>query len=125
MENKSGIHPTGDMVLVQPLTVEETTEAGIVIPKTQTDREQMAVGEGVVIEYGSTALKSPRMLNVEPGTLIGFAKWAGQPKTGQDEIEYRLIRGDDVICTLEAPSLSPIKARIPLNPQADGEFDIA
>lgn len=128
MVNKSGIHPTGDMVLVAPLTVEEKTQSGLIISKGQLDREQMTISEGVVIEYGSTAYKSPRFTGVGEmmgnGSLIGFAKYAGLMMTGLDEKTYRLIRADDIICTLDAPTLTPIKARMPLNAEEEAEFDI-
>lgn len=124
MINESGIYPTGDMVLVLPLEVERKTASGLVISSGQTDREQMAQSEGIAVCWGKDAPKSPRMDGVESGSLIGFAKWAGQEKMGKDEKKYRLIRGDDVICTQDEPSLDAPKARIPLNPAEEAEFDM-
>lgn len=123
MENKSGIYPKGDMVLVAPLEVEQVSPGGIVISQGQTDREQMAVGEGIVVAFGSAAVKEPRMHEVNIGDLVGFAKYAGQPKTGLDEVKYRLIRAADVICALDKPSLDMPAARSPLDPEHEFSMD--
>jgi co-chaperonin GroES (HSP10) len=109
------------MILVAPLVVEEKTEGGIIIASNQVDREQMAVNEGVIVEWGHLAHLVSRCHGCAPGDLIGFAKYAGQVKTGLDGVEYRLIRGADIICRQVKPSLTPISARIPLDPHAEAQ----
>ena len=40
--NKSGVHPCGDRVVVLPDVIEEVTQGGIIIPKSEAEKHQMA-----------------------------------------------------------------------------------
>lgn len=119
MENKSGIYPTGDMILISPLLVEEKSAGGIVIASEYRQKEQMAMHEGQMIAWGSAANRESRLQGVNLGDLVGFAKWAGQLKTGKDGVEYRLMRAADVVCKLDMPSLDMPAVRVPLNPETE------
>ena len=122
-KNESGIYPTGDMILVFPFEVEETTEMGLVIASAQVAKEKMAMTEGRLIAMGNTAAAEPRMHNITPGDFVMFAKWCGQIKLGKDEKDYRLMRAADVMAKLDAPSLDLPRVRVPLEPATEFAID--
>lgn len=85
------LQPVGDRVLVRPLTEEEITASGIVLPST-VDREKKAEGEIVAIGDGEEVKK----LNVKVGDTIVFGKYAG------DDIEFakedlKFLKHDEVL----------------------------
>jgi len=85
------LQPVGDRVLVRPLTEEEVTASGIVLPST-VDREKKAEGEIVAIGDGEEVKK----LNVKVGDTIVFGKYAG------DDIEFakedlKFLKHDEVL----------------------------
>lgn len=123
MENTSGIHPTGDMILVMPFVVEEISEGGIVIPQSQTEKEQMAMMEGQIIDWGDDAPKESRLKGIAKGDFIVYAKYAGQPKKGKDGYGYRLMRAADVMGKIDAPSIDLPAVRMPLDPAREFLLD--
>jgi co-chaperonin GroES (HSP10) len=105
MENKSGIHPLGHRLLIEPQDVEEVSKGGIIIAiGSGKDREQMSQIMGVVVEVGETCWKDQAVGDwVRPGDMIMFGKYAGLIAQGKDEKQYRIINDLDVIALLEEP----------------------
>jgi chaperonin GroES len=68
--------PLGDRVVVKPLSREETTKSGIVLPDTVKEKPQrgtvLAAGQGRRDDDGD---RIP--LDVQPGDQVLFAKYAG------------------------------------------------
>ncbi len=89
------LQPVGDRVLVRPLTEEEVTASGIVLPGT-VDREKKAEGEVVAVGDGEAVKK----LNLKAGDTIVFGKYAG------DDIEFnhedlKFLKHDEVLAIVK------------------------
>ncbi len=92
------IQPLGDRILVQPLTDEEVSKGGIIIPDTAKEKPQ----EGVVVALGTGKTD-------EDGKKIPFSVKKNDkvlmPKYGGTEIkyggkEYQIMREDDVLAVI-------------------------
>lgn len=104
MENKSGIHPIGDRVLIVPEGIEEVTKSGIVIHTMDAaEKEQLAQVFGVVVEIGPDAWpeKSASHKPVVVGDRVIFGKYAGMVFKGLDSVEYRILRADMIHSKVE------------------------
>jgi chaperonin GroES len=90
------IEPLGDKVLIKPLTEEEVTASGIVLPDTVEKEKPMqgeviAVGPGKMQENGQ---RSP--MSVKKGDKILFTKYAPDEVEIEDE-EYLVIEEDKIL----------------------------
>ena len=94
------IKPLNEYVILKPLSKEEVTASGIILPDTvDKDRpeqgEVVAVGPGKLLEDGKRSL-----MEVKEGDKVMFKKYT------PDEIEiekekYLVIRMDDVVGIIE------------------------
>lgn len=99
--NKSGIHPVGVSILIQPDKVEQTTKSGIITSTNENHtREQMRQTDGIVIELGPKAYYDETS-RCKVGDRVVMAAYAGMMRVGNDGLEYRLILDDDVKAILE------------------------
>ena len=84
----ANLRPLGDRVVVRPVTREQTTKSGIVLPDTAQEKPQegevVAAGEGRLTDDGT---RQP--MDVKVGDRIIFAKYAGT--------EFRLDEEDVLI----------------------------
>ena len=89
------VTPLADRVIVKPLTREEVTKGGIVLPDTVTEKPQegevVAVGPGKLTEDGGKRVP----LEVKVGDKVIYAKYAGTEWKYEDE-EYLIIRESDI-----------------------------
>lgn len=94
------LKPLHDNVIVKPITEDEVTKSGIVLPDT-VDKEKpekgevIAVGPGKVNDRGE---RSPMSVNV--GQKVMFKKYSPD-EIKVDGEEYLVISDSDVIATLE------------------------
>lgn len=94
------IKPLRDRVVLQPVSQEEETESGIVIPDT-ADKEKpeqaevVAVGPGKMLDNGKR-----REVGVEKGDRVLFTKYGPTEVTVDDE-EYLVAKEDDILAILE------------------------
>ena len=94
------LKPIGDHIVVKPLTQEETSASGIIIPAT-VDKERpergevLAVGPGKMLENGSRSA-----MDVKPGDNVVFKKYAPD-ELKIDKEEFLVIRMDDVMAVIE------------------------
>lgn len=89
------LQPVGNRVLVRPLTVEEVTTSGIVLPDT-VDREKKAEGEVLAIGNGEDITK----VNLKVGDKILFGKYSG------DDVEYnkedlKFLKHDEILAIVK------------------------
>lgn len=94
------LKPLGDHIIVKPLSNEEVTKAGIVIPDTvDKDRpergEVIAVGPGRVLDNGS---RSP--MEVSVGQKVVFKKYAPE-EIKLDGQSFLVINISEVIAIIE------------------------
>ena len=103
MKNETGIMPIDLKVLVRPVTLEETTEGGIVIPATSREREDMAGIKAKLIAVGAQAFEAIKDKDQRPkaGMLVSISKYAGYLIKGKDGEDYRLINDGDVVAVLD------------------------
>jgi chaperonin GroES len=92
------LRPLGDRVVVKPLSREETTKSGIVLPDTAKEKPQrgtvLAVGEGRRDDDGK---RIP--LDVQVGDQVLFAKYAGTEFKLDDE-ELLILAEKDILAII-------------------------
>ena len=93
-----GLKPLGDRVVVKPLSREEVTKSGIVLPDTAKEKPQ----EGKVIAVGpGRTLDNGQRVNMElkEGDRILFAKYAGT-EFKRDDDELLILSEKDVLAVV-------------------------
>ena len=94
------IRPLYDRVVVQRLEEERTSQGGIVIPDSATEKPNfgkvLEVGPGKVDKHG----KPERPLTVKKGDKILFGKYAGTEIKVQGE-DLIVMREDDIMGIIE------------------------
>lgn len=99
--NESGIHPVSDLVLVQPIEIEERSAGGIVLPASMTEKREMAEVHGVLIAKGEKAQTHAATKDIAVGQMVVHAKFAGLRYRGNDGVWYRVMRAEDVLCHVD------------------------
>lgn len=89
------IKPLGNRAVLKPLSVEEVTKSGIVLPDT-VDKEKPEQAEVIAVGDGEKIKK----LNLKVGDTIIFSKYAGTEVT-IDDVEYKVVSEDDILAVLE------------------------
>lgn len=93
------IRPIGDKVLVKPLSEEEKTPGGIVLPDTAKEKPQegeiMAVGSGRILDNGQKV-----DFEVAKGDRVIYSKYSGTEVKHQG-IEYLIVREADILAVVE------------------------
>jgi chaperonin GroES len=94
------IKPLNDKIIIKPISEDEVTKAGIVLPDT-VDKEKpekgevVAVGPGKLLESGNRALMS-----VKVGDKVFFKKY-GPDEIKVDDEELLVISEEDIIGIIE------------------------
>ena len=93
-----GLKPLGDRVVVKPLSREEVTKSGIVLPDTAKEKPQegnvMAVGPGRVLDNGQRV-----PMELKEGDKVLFAKYAGTEFKREDE-ELLILSERDILAVV-------------------------
>ena len=104
------LKPLGNRVVVEPLTEEETTKSGIILPDT-IDKEKKAEGKILAIGDGEKIQK----LGLKEGDTVLFGKYAGEEVSldsplvsadrmkalqGQKKFEYKILSDEDVLAVV-------------------------
>ncbi len=92
--------PVSDHLVVKPVTAEEKSAAGIIIPDTVSKErpergEVISVGPGRELENGSRST-----MDVKPGQVVLFKKYAPDEVKVNGE-EFLIIRMEDVMAIIE------------------------
>jgi chaperonin GroES len=91
--------PLKDRILVKYSEEAEKSAGGLYIPDTAKEKPQkgevIAVGPGKVTDDGKV-----QKLDVKVGDIILFEKYSGS-KITMDNVEYLIIREDDILGILE------------------------
>lgn len=88
------VKPLGDRILVKPLTEEEVTKSGIILPAT-IDKEKKAEGEVIGIGDGEKIQK----LGLKIGDKVFFGKYSGDDLEFNDE-DYKFLKHDEVLAVV-------------------------
>jgi chaperonin GroES len=100
-KNKSKIRlqPMGERIVIKRLESEEVTAGGIVLPDSAREKPAkgnvVAIGSGKLLDDGTRA---PSQLKA--GDLVLFSSYAGET-VEIDDVEYLLMREDDVLAVVE------------------------
>ncbi|MGB7591925.1 MAG: co-chaperone GroES [Terriglobia bacterium] len=98
------VKPLHDRILIKRVEEKETVKGGIIIPDTAKEKPQegevIAVGGGKKTEEGKVI-----PLDVKAGDRILFGKYSGT-EIKIDDVEYLIIREDEVLGILEAAKQS-------------------
>ncbi|MBU0671111.1 MAG: co-chaperone GroES [Patescibacteria group bacterium] len=89
------LKPLGDRILVKPLTEEETTKSGIVLPDT-VDKEKKAEGEVMGIGDGEDIKK----LGLVEGDKVLFGQYSGEDVKYEDD-ELKFLKYDEVLAVVK------------------------
>lgn len=93
-----GLKPLGDRVVVKPLSREEVTKSGIVLPDTAKEKPQegsvIAVGPGRVLDSGQRIA-----MELKVGDRVLFAKYAGTEFKREDE-ELLILSEKDILAVV-------------------------
>jgi chaperonin GroES len=89
------MQPLGDRVVIRPLTEEEVSKGGIILPDTAKEKPQrgevVAVGPGRLDENGKRVA-----MEVKKGDKVIYAKYAGS-EIKEDEEELLILRESDIL----------------------------
>jgi len=92
------LQPLGDRVVVKPVTREEMTKSGIVLPDTAQEKPQegevLAVGPGRVLDSGER-----QRVELNKGDRVLYAKYAGTEFKLDDE-ELLVLSERDVLAVV-------------------------
>lgn len=93
------IRPLHDRVIVKRVEEEKTSQGGIIIPDSATEKpvegEIIAVGNGKLLENGEL-----RALDLKKGDKVLFGKYSGtEVKVSGDD--FLVLREDDIMGVIE------------------------
>ncbi len=93
-----GLKPLGDRVVVKPMSREEVTKSGIVLPDTAKEKPQegtvIAVGAGRVLDNGQRLA-----VELKEGDRVLFAKYAGTEFKRNDD-ELLILSEKDILAVV-------------------------
>ena len=93
-----GLKPLGDRIVVKPLSREEVTKSGIVLPDTAKEKPQegtvIAVGGGRVLDNGQRLA-----VELKEGDRVLFAKYAGT-EFKRNEEELLILSEKDILAVV-------------------------
>lgn len=93
------IKPLDDRVLIEPISQEEKTKSGIVLPDTVEEKPEQ--GRVVAIGPGKLDSNNNRIpMNVKIGDVVLFTKY-GPNEIKIDGKEYLIAREEDILAILE------------------------
>ena len=90
--------PLGDRVVLKQVEAEETTASGIVLPGQAQEKPQQA--EVIAVGPGGVVDGKEVVMNVKPGDMVIFSKYAGNEVKLDDE-EYIIVKQSDILAIVE------------------------
>ena len=92
------VRPMGDRILIRPVSREETTKSGLVLPDTAKEKpmegEVLAVGRGRTTDDGNVI-----EVDVKEGDLVLFAKYSGT-EVRIDDSDLLIIAERDLLAVI-------------------------
>lgn len=94
------IKPLADRVVLEPISIEEKTKTGIVLPET-AEKEKPEQGKVIAVGPGRLGLKGQRLpMSVKKGDIVLFTKY-GPSEVKINGKEYLIAREEDILAILE------------------------
>ncbi len=95
ISNGVKIKPLGDRVLVKPLTSEEVSKSGIILPES-AEKQEKEQGEVVAVGNGPKIKK----LHLKVGDRVVFGKYSGD-ELEIEKVEYKFLKDEDILGIVE------------------------
>ncbi len=91
------LKPIGDRVVIEPVSKEETTASGIVLPDTAKEKPQ----EGLVVAVGNGKVENGNRVSLEvrAGDRVIFSKYAGT-EIKYDNKDLLIMKESDVLAVV-------------------------
>ncbi len=94
------LKPLNDHLIVKPISKEEKTTSGIILPDT-VNKEKPEQGEVIAVGPGKLTDSGTRLpMSVKQGDKILFTKYSPN-EIKVDEQEYLVLKEDDVLAIVE------------------------
>lgn len=90
--------PLADRVVLKQSTPEEKTKSGIILASTSQEKPQQA--EVIAVGPGGVVDGKDVVMNVKPGDMVIFSKYAGNEVKLDDE-EYIIVKQSDILAIVE------------------------
>ena len=90
--------PLADRVVLKQSTPEEKTKTGIILTSTSQEKPQQA--EVIAVGPGGVVDGKEVVMNVKPGDMVIFSKYAGNEVKLDDE-EYIIVKQSDILAIVE------------------------
>ncbi len=95
------LRPIGDHILVKPLTTEEVTKSGILLPESAQQKPQegtvLAVGTG---KYIDNKLVTHEEMGIKTGQTLMFSKY-GPTEIKVDGQDLFILESNDILGVIE------------------------
>jgi co-chaperonin GroES (HSP10) len=99
--NKSGLHPSGEAILLR-LYDPETRSSAIYVPPMVSARQAMIETRGIILEIGSQAWLDEDEPRHEIGDKVLIGRYSGTIMEGpRDKIKYRMVNARDIYCGID------------------------
>lgn len=94
------IKPLADYIVIEPITQEEKTKSGILVPST-AEKERPEQGKVVAVGPGKRT-NSGKVIppDVKPGDIVLFTKYAPNEVKVEGK-EYLIAKQEDILAILE------------------------
>ena len=93
------VKPLSDHILIEPVSVEEKTKAGIFLPQS-SDKERPEQGKVVAVGPGRLLKSGERIaIEIKVGDTVLFSKY-GPNEIKIDGKEYLIAKQDDILAIL-------------------------
>jgi chaperonin GroES len=94
------IKPLSDHILIEPITVEEKTKSGILLPDT-AEKERPEQGRVIAVGPGKkTSAGKIIPMEIKTGDKVLFTKY-GPNEIKVDNKEYLIARQEDILAIIE------------------------
>ena len=90
--------PLADRVVLKQSTPEEKTKSGIILTSQSQEKPQQA--EVVAVGPGGMVDGTEITMNVKPGDMVIYSKYAGNEVKLEDE-EYIIVKQSDILAIVE------------------------
>jgi co-chaperonin GroES (HSP10) len=111
MINKSGLHPQGHAVLLEPYEPEvKIWSDTLIIPDAVRESLQVLENRQVVVEIGPEAWADEKEPRARVGDVVLITKHAGFVSTGADGRLYRMVNGREVFCRIDEKAFAAARA---------------
>ena len=96
------INPKGNRVIIEQARLEETTESGIILKRSNEVAEQAGIIKGTIVALGNECWEAWPEPWAKVGDEVYFAKFAGKliPDPVTEEV-YLIMMDEDIIATIE------------------------